>query len=207
MKLGDLQTKLIWTSDTCINHAMSHAVNIFCGEVLLGWYCSIAQHEFSEKMHFNDQLLEKDNTVIFLTSSGTHQHNQIHFLGSPAYICTGRILGCWDTLHGGCTCVYLSHIHLHLGEDTNTSAKTVLRPKAPDSLFVPPISFQVCKQLMLDQDSAVTIRGRRIHTRRQCLVSAPNAQMLVHAFTENSEHPSKDKLNAVISWLRTGFKP
>lgn len=95
--------------------------------------------------------------------------------------------------------VCICHTFIYIWGKIQTLQQKLLRPKAPDSLFVPPISFQVCKQLMLDQDSAVTIRGRRIHTRRQCLVSAPNAQMLVHAFTENSEHPSKDKLNAVIS--------
>lgn len=59
---------------------------------------------------------------------------------------------------------------------------------------------------MLNQDSAVTIRGRRIHTRRDCLVSAPKAQMLVYASMENVEHLSKNKVNAGIFWLRTGFQ-
>lgn len=59
---------------------------------------------------------------------------------------------------------------------------------------------------MLDQDSAVTIRGRRIHTPRECSVPAQNAQMLAYASVENVEHPSKDKVNAVIFWLRTGFE-
>lgn len=144
MRLGDLQAKLIWTSDTCINYIMSHTINIlFCGEVFLGWYCSTVQRDVSENMPCNDQLLETNSTALFLTSSGTHQHSQIHFLGSPVYICTGRTLRCWGTLRGGHTCVYLSHIHLHLGKDTNASVKTVLKPKVHDSLFVPPICFQV----------------------------------------------------------------
>lgn len=49
MRHGALQAKLIWTSDTWINFA-THRNILFCEEVLLGWYCSIVQHDFSENM-------------------------------------------------------------------------------------------------------------------------------------------------------------
>lgn len=94
--------------------------------------------------------------------------------------------------------MYLSHIHLHLGGDTNASVKTVLTPKAPDSLFVPPISFQVLEAPMLDQDSAVTIRGRKIHTRRELLGVSSKCRDAGICMHGNVEHPSKDKVNAGI---------